>query len=111
MFGVKLGSSNFLKFSLDTADTGGTLLIGAWCARNGVWIMSLPNWPGADKCYSRAYKLLDYWAKTDVQPFYYRGKMRSPGPSQRMVDLISALNKGDEEYIKGTLLQNLKDCV
>jgi len=39
MFGVKLGSSNFLKFSLDTADTHDRLLVGAWCAGNGVDVM------------------------------------------------------------------------
>lgn len=43
MFGVKLGSSNFLKIFLDTADTHGRLLVGAWCAGNGVDIMHAGN--------------------------------------------------------------------
>ena len=52
---------------------------------------NLPTWPGASSCYSRAYKLLDS-QKLD---------------SVKCDMLIEALNEGDEEYIKGVLLENL----
>ena len=46
--------------------------------------MSLPEWPGADKAYTRAQ---EYMAKYGADHA-----------------LIDALNKGDEERIKGILL-------
>ena len=42
--------------------------------------MSLPDWPGAGQAYTKAYA---YMEKYGADP-----------------DLIEALNKGDEEYIK-----------
>ena len=70
---------------------------------------NFPSWPGASHCYSRAYRLLDRWAADGgvSMGYNYRRGGKFCAPSQKMVDLIDALNRGDEEYIKGTLLENL----
>lgn len=68
--------------------------------------MSLPSWPGADHCYSKAYRLLESMARNghvSRSYNYYRGG-RYCTPSQDMKDLIDALDKGDEEAIKAALL-------
>jgi hypothetical protein len=61
----------------------------------------LPNWPGASKCYSRAYRILEA-----MQLRTCKGKKRGQAdwPSFDAKRLIEALNKGDEEEIKGLLL-------
>ena len=70
--------------------------------------MNLPTWPGADVAYSRAYALLDHMARNgQVSRTWGRGGWKCY-PSPEMRDLIEALDNGDEEKIKGTLLQNLK---
>lgn len=61
--------------------------------------MSLPNWNGADAVYSRAYCALELMGKC-LKPV--KGRVT---PTQDMTDLIEALNKGDEERIKGLLLR------
>jgi len=60
---------------------------------------NLPEWSGAQHCYSKAYKVLENMAS--------RGHV-TKGRSQcfvsdEMTDLIKALDKGDEETIKGLL--------
>lgn len=70
---------------------------------------NLPNWPGSASCYSRAYRLLEQMAQSG-----HVERRRVPGkrkqfrcfPSEEMNELITALNDGNEEFIKGTLLQN-----
>ncbi len=52
---------------------------------------SLPSWPGASSCYSRAYRLLEKWAVAG-------------SCQEETTDLIDALNRGDEESIKATLM-------
>jgi len=69
--------------------------------------MSLPTWQGAEAVYSRAYLLLEWMAKKGHSraPIKVRGKTVLQGfVSQDMRDLIDALNRGDEELIKGLLL-------
>jgi hypothetical protein len=63
---------------------------------------NLPNWPGASEVYSRAYKVLENMAG--------RGHVTILGKNTRLVSesmrlLIAALKDGDEEVIKGLLLQ------
>lgn len=64
----------------------------------------LPNWPGADVCYSRAYRLLEKMAAAGHVTRVKHGRRYRCEVSQEMRDLITALDRGDEEYIKGTLL-------
>ena len=76
----------------------------------------LPSWNGADKVYSNAYKMLDVMSKNGhVKTSFgqtgkdqYGNKVFGSGiscyPSEDMNNLIEALNKGDEEKIKGLML-------
>jgi hypothetical protein len=62
---------------------------------------NLPNWPGACEVYSRAYKVLENMAgRGHVMVLGMRSHV-----SDDMSKLIFALNRGDEEVIKGLLLQ------
>jgi hypothetical protein len=71
----------------------------------GVEQMSnLPSWPGASHCYGKAYKLLERMAKNGHVIQSYRRNKRVCTVSEEMETLIAALNKGDEEQIKGILL-------
>lgn len=78
-------------------------------------ISKLSNWPGAEHCYSRAYRLLERWggANYAAAAANFKGKHRRVGgvlvmpcpvPTDEMKSLIDALNKGDEEKIKGILM-------
>lgn len=66
---------------------------------------NLPNFPGARACYSRAYVLLDAMAKAGHVKIIRarRGSKQHCVVSEDMENLIDALNKGDEERIKGLL--------
>ncbi len=70
--------------------------------------MSLPNWPGAAVCYTRAYDLLERMAQAG---HVTRQKTRRYGPictvSDDMARLIKALDNGDENVIKGMLLARI----
>jgi len=72
--------------------------------RNG-----LPAWPGASGAYTRAYRILEGMARAGhVQPITKGHKSRRAyrsDVSDDMRDFIDALNKGDEERIKGYNLQ------
>lgn len=61
---------------------------------------NLPDWPGASRCYSRAYRLLERMAEQG----HVRKGFFGCTPSFEMDKLIEALSKGDEEVIKGMLL-------
>jgi hypothetical protein len=61
---------------------------------------NLPQWAGASVCYSRAYAMLAHMSKTHVS--IVRGQCRVSEDMRRIID---ALNKGDEEQIKGLLLE------
>ncbi len=66
--------------------------------------MSLPNWPGASSCYSRAYRRLEEMAASGhVKYGYWMGRAHCT-TSQEMDDFIDALNRGDEEAIKSALM-------
>lgn len=60
---------------------------------------NLPNWPGAQVCYRRAYHLLTLMSAKHVA--IVRGRCV---PSDEMNELIDALNRGDEERIKGLIM-------
>lgn len=67
---------------------------------------NLPKWAGADVVYSRGYALLDRMAKSGhVRHGYYLAQHYC-ATSQTMDDIIDALNKGDEEYLKWCLLES-----
>lgn len=76
--------------------------------------MALPTWNGADHCYRKAYRILaSMAARGHAMPPTGRHHHRrgvsysfSGYVSQEMRDLIEALNKGDEETIKGLLLMD-----
>jgi hypothetical protein len=71
-------------------------------------VSNLPNWPSADHCYSKAYRLLEKWGAANYRAAkaVYMGKqtMPCPRPTPEMLSLIDALNRGDEEQIKGIIL-------
>jgi len=61
---------------------------------------NLPNWTAAREVYSKAYRVLEAMAENG----HVTRSWNTCYPSQDMRDLIDALNKGDEEQIKGILL-------
>ena len=65
---------------------------------------NLPEWPGAAHCYSQAYRLLEKWGARNYATTKFKGKIKCPTPSDEMKSLIDALDRGDEEKIKGILL-------
>ena len=73
-------------------------------------ISRLPAWPGAEHCYSQAYRLLERWGAANyaAAAASFRGRHRRVGgmlePTDEMKALIDALNKGSEETIKGILM-------
>jgi hypothetical protein len=68
----------------------------------------LPTWTAAPEVYSTAYRVLDRMAaRGHVTMRKVRGKTQCD-PSEEIRDLIDALNKGDEERIKGLLLDLLE---
>lgn len=67
----------------------------------------LPNWSGAAECYARSYALLERWGAcghVTRQKIPGRRKGYRCSTSGEMDSLIEALNRGDEEAIKATLL-------
>lgn len=69
---------------------------------------SLPDWPGADYCYSKACRVLDAMAKRGHATSARMSRNGLRQLAQRTVSddmraLIAALNSGDEEKIKGLL--------
>ncbi len=77
--------------------------------------MALPAWSGADRVYDKAQWLLERMARSGhVSKGIYGAHGRdvkgkaimsvSVVPSQAMVDLIDAMNSGDEERLKGLIL-------
>lgn len=65
---------------------------------------NLPNWPGADVTYERAAKILDALAKKGHVRVERIGRRVECTPSDDMNTLIAAMNKGDEETLKGLVL-------
>lgn len=69
---------------------------------------AVPKWRGADKVYARAGRLLELMGASGgaTPPTKRRGKIVASGSvSSEMADLISALNAGDEEEVKGQMAQ------
>jgi len=76
---------------------------------------NLPKWQGAAHCYSRAYRLLEQWGAANyaAAASALKGRHRRVGgvlvmpcpvPTDEMKSLTDALQRGDEEKIKGILL-------
>lgn len=63
---------------------------------------NLPSWNGASAVYRKAYRTLALMAQAGH--VLKSGRLGICYPSQDMRDLITALDKGDEEQIKGLLL-------
>ncbi len=63
-------------------------------------IDNLPDWPKASVVYSRCYRLLERMAASG----HVEKRRGRCYPSPEMDRLIEALNKGEEEYLKGILL-------
>ena len=61
---------------------------------------NLPDWPGADGAYKRAYNILANMAKDHVEIIRWGKKPVGSRPSEEMLEIIDALNVGDEERIK-----------
>ena len=76
-------------------------------AQDGV--STLPPWPGAGTVYRRAYRTLAIMGAAGhatAPKKDKRGKIIEQGTvSEEMRALVDALNRGDEEVIKGLLLQ------
>jgi len=70
-------------------------------------ISNLPKWKGADRVYSYLYRVLEKMGLENWQAELATSKKRrrkikkSPAPTEDMVMIIKALNKGDEESLKG----------
>ena len=70
---------------------------------------ALPTWPGADQVYSRLYRLLEKMGADNWKAEVARAKKarRKPKPgamsTPEMDEIIEALNKGDEEKLKGLM--------
>jgi len=78
-------------------------------------LASTPSWPGADKIYSRLYKVLEMmghaeWKSQVAQAKKQRRKLKRFSPSGGMQDIIDALNKGDEEELKALNLEHLRSA-
>ena len=70
-------------------------------------MMAVPSWPGADACYSKAYRVLERMAANGgVRVSYCYPRGMTCYPSEDMNRLIDALNSGDEEAIKGLLMMD-----
>jgi hypothetical protein len=84
---------------------------------------NLPPWPGAEVCYRRAYRLLERMAASGhVIADFGTTRHRGRGVDRRLLpanggcsvslemrDLIGALARGDEAYIKRALLDDRGD--
>ncbi len=69
--------------------------------------MTVPSWPGAEACYSKAYRVLERMAANGgVRVSYCYPRGLTCYPSMDMNRLIDALTIGDEEVIKGLLLED-----
>jgi hypothetical protein len=73
---------------------------------------NLPEWPGASEVYSRAYRILEeiqqnhMKGNTDLSDKGWRKYLKKTGwPTEEVRGMIAALNAGDEEYLKGAILQ------
>lgn len=69
---------------------------------------NLSEWPGAAAVYSKAHAILTRMGRRGhaTPAITRRGRVVEPGVvSDEMRALIDALNRGDEETIKGLLLQ------
>lgn len=65
---------------------------------------NLPNWSSAAHVYTQSYAMLQNMARQGhVEIVRKGGKAIGSIASQDMKDVIEALNKGDEETIKGYL--------
>ena len=60
-----------------------------------------PTWPGASKAYTRAYRILEAMR---VRACKGKKKGQWDWPIFDSITLIKALDRGDEEEIKGLLL-------
>ena len=65
---------------------------------------NLPQWPGAGAVYSYLYRALEKLGAANWRTAQRRSKnrrtFRCPSPTEDMVDIIAALNSGDEERLK-----------
>lgn len=73
-------------------------------------MMSLPNWPGADVVYSRAQTITTTICSRAYQS--QRGAWKRKTGFRFSVpedarDIIDAMNRGDENYLKHAISQNL----
>jgi len=71
--------------------------------------MSLPDWPGAEHCYGRAYRLLEQWNSEAYRAQRTAWKRKTGfryAPPESAIELARALAVGNEESIKGLLLHH-----
>lgn len=77
-------------------------------------LQRLPQWEGASKTYSLAYKMLEIMNQDAYAAFARRRNPRKRdrySPPEDAVNLIKALEEGDEELIKGLILAPRLDKV
>ena len=65
----------------------------------------LPKWPGAEVCYMRAKAMLEHMAVAGHVKRIKTGRRWVCEVSQDMRLIIDAMNAGDEEQLKGLLLE------
>ena len=65
---------------------------------------NLPEWGGASAVYSRCYKFLELMAQHGHVTQSYRRGQATCATSEEMDLLVSALNEGDEERLKGLVM-------
>jgi len=68
---------------------------------------NLPSWQGAAAAYGRAYRILAEMGRGGHVRLVKVGRRTVCVPSVEMDAAIDALNKGDEERVKGFNLANL----
>lgn len=91
--------------------TGNETLAKAFARSRGYRVRGeTPDWPGSDVVYSRLYRLLekmgaDNWKSAVEQAKKRRRKVKPPAPTEDMKTIIKALDKGDEEELKGLMHQ------
>jgi hypothetical protein len=75
--------------------------------------MSLPNWPGADEVYRRCNQINAARCASDYQAFFIACKKRGRkaagrwSPPQEVLEIIEAMNAGEEETLKAYALANI----
>lgn len=67
--------------------------------------MSLPNWVGTEEVYRKLNKILEEINAASYKAFLSKKRKKSEKwhPSEEVREVVEAMSKGDEEYLKHVL--------